>query len=416
MFIYNTWFPFNRNIDHDMILELSDSAADCGFEEFIIDDGWQIGYGDWDIDSEKFPNGLKVVFDHIKSNGMKPGLWISLAGAERSSNVFKKHPKWFVEDPDNDVTCLHVETDQGLTGCMSTGWKDYIGDIIVDLVDKHGLAYAKLDFAIVTSGYMHNDKISGCYAKDHPNHSDRAESFEVNYRQAMNLFDDLHKKAPDLFIDCTYETMGKHNTIDYGVIKHAEGDWLSNIQEDGPIGPLRVRKFAWLRSPAIPASTLVMGNLRIDADDYELSLKSLAGALPIFLGDPRELSKSKRKNIKDWSDWLKDLQKRHSYMSFRQDLPGFGEPQEGAWDGYQRINTETKSGGLVGVFRHGSYESERVVTVNYLHPEKVYEIRKGKTGKLIVKMTGRDLKIKGFKVELKEMYDGELFEIRYPKT
>ena len=33
---------------------------------------------------------------------------------------------------------------------------------------------------------------------------------------------------------------------------------------------------------------------------------------------------------------------------FRQDLAGFGEPREGQWDGYQRINTETQSGGLVG--------------------------------------------------------------------
>ncbi len=47
------------------------------------------------------------------------------------------------------------------------------------------------------------------------------------------------------------------------------------------------------------------------------------------------------------------MQDRHDYMMYRQDLAGFGEPQEGQWDGFQRINTDTKSGGIVGVFRQG---------------------------------------------------------------
>lgn len=36
-------------------------------------------------------------------------------------------------------------------------------------------------------------------------------------------------------------------------------------------------------------------------------------------------------------------------MSYRQDLANFGEPMEGHWDGYQRINFDTKSGGIIGV-------------------------------------------------------------------
>ncbi len=57
-------------------------------------------------------------------------------------------------------------------------------------------------------------------------------------------------------------------------------------------------------------------------------------------------------------------------MSYRQDLAGFGEPMNGMWDGFQRINVTDHSGGIVGVFRQGSHEEERVVTINYLNPEK----------------------------------------------
>lgn len=42
----------------------------------------------------------------------------------------------------------------------------------------------------------------------------------------MKMFDDLHAEAPDLFIDCTFETAGKLQLMDYGIAKHAEGNWL----------------------------------------------------------------------------------------------------------------------------------------------------------------------------------------------
>ncbi|WP_332367596.1 hypothetical protein [Spirosoma telluris] len=42
------------------------------------------------------------------------------------------------------------------------------------------------------------------------------------------------------------------------------------------------------------------------------------------------------------------MENKHQIMSYRQDLAGFGEPMDGMWDGFQRINTETKKGGIVG--------------------------------------------------------------------
>ncbi|MEJ0104550.1 MAG: alpha-galactosidase [Bacteroidota bacterium] len=55
-------------------MDLAKAAAAAGMKEFVIDDGWESNFGDWEIDTKKFPNGLKPVFDYIKSLGMKPGL------------------------------------------------------------------------------------------------------------------------------------------------------------------------------------------------------------------------------------------------------------------------------------------------------------------------------------------------------
>lgn len=411
LFVYNTWNPFRKNVSENLIRELAQAAASCGVEEFVIDDGWQTNRGDWEIDRAKFPGGLKPVFDHIVSLGMKPGLWISLTSADTTSRVYHEHPEWFIRDRSGRPENLHSENSVQVTACLATGWYDHIKSVILNLVKEHGLAYVKLDLTIVASAYVYDPEKSGCYAKDHPLHRDREESFLVLYRRCMDLFDDLHRQAPNLFIDCTFETWGGLQLIDYALVEHAEGDWLSNIEEPFPRGSLRARNLAWRRTPAIPAGALVIGNLTLDDPGRETELLSLAGTLPILLGDPRKIPQAERMKLKTWADWLRKMETKHRYFLFRQDFPGFGEPREGYWDGWARINTDTGSGGIFGVFRQGGAESERTVVLPGLAPERNYIIRRGPDGKIVGHFNGRELAAKGLSVRLADPYGAALFEV-----
>jgi len=345
--------------------------------------------------------------------GMKPGLWVSVGSASSKSNVFKQHPEWFARDKNGNFANLHIDqaVDEIRSACYSTGWKDYIKDVLLKLAVDYGLEYLKLDFAVVSSAYVFNVENSGCYSTEHSGHKDHHESMYANYERMWELFDELHAIKPNLFIDCTFETMGGLQMIDYAMLKHAEGNWLSNFEGDkGEKTDLRVRNMAWWRSPAIPATALVIGNPQMQDKGWEMHIKSLAGALPIMLGDPRKLSPNDLKKYRAYADWLQSMQNKYDIMSFRQDLSGFGEPMEGRWDGFQRINSDTHSGGIVGAFRHGSAESKRTITINGLDPAKTYEV-KSMDGQLVVNSTGEKLKKKGFELNLQDKYSGELFEI-----
>jgi alpha-galactosidase len=410
-FVYNTWVPFNQNINEKLIRELARSAADAGMKEFVIDDGWQENYGDWIVDKKKFPNGLKPVFDYIKSLGMKPGLWVSVGSASPDSKVFKEHPEWFVRDQSGKLASLHIDNEiNRYTACFSTGWYDYIKKILLELSVDFGLEYMKLDFAVVVSPYRYDHMASGCYAQDHPGHRDHNESLYTNYERVWQLFDELHTAKPNLFIDFTFEAAGGLQLIDYAMLKHAEGDWLSNFNGPGEKIDLRIRNMAWWRSPSIPATALVIGNPEMQDSLWELHLKSLAGALPIMLGDPRKLSPGDLVKYRAYADWLQLMDRRYSTMTYRQDLPGFGEPMEGMWDGFQRINRETKAGGIIGVFRQGSAELSRWVTVQGLDPNRTYLVKE-MDGTIIAIATGKELDGVGFQVSLKQFYDGRLFEV-----
>ncbi len=410
VFVYNTWVPFQKDINEKLVMELAKSAADAGMKEFIIDDGWAENYGDWVIDKKKFPNGLKPVFDYIRSLGMKPGLWVSVGSASTSSNVYRAHPEWFVLDEKQQPANLHMEDTAMLTACFGTGWYGYIKDVLMTLCLEYGLEYVKLDFTVVTSPYRFDNKTTGCFASNHQGHKDHNESLYTSYESVWKLFDELHAAKPGLFIDCTFETMGGLQLIDYAMLKHAEGNWLSNFNGPEAKVDLRIRNMAWWRSPAMPATALVIGNPEMQDTAWDLHVKSLAGALPIMLGDPRKLSVADFKKYKAYAKWQQLMENRYGIMAYRQDLPGFGEPKEGMWDGFQRINTDSGNGGIIGIFRHGALQSKQLVTINYLLPHKFYTV-KTIDGKMITRKTGLDLQTKGFEVTIKKLYDGELFEV-----
>ncbi len=298
------------------------------------------------------------------------------------------------------------------TSCFGTLWVEYIRDVVNRLCSEYGLAYTKLDFAIAASAYVNDPSISGCYATDHPLHRDREESYLVIYERLMDLFDQLHKVNPKLFIDCTFETAGKLQLMDYAIAMHADGNWLSNFEEPSPTGPLRIRQMAWWRSPAVPAGSLVIGNSAMDDPDFEFALKSLIGTLPIVLGDPRKIPEEGRARIREWSLWMQSMQKKYDYMSFRRDLPGFGEPREGAWDGWMRINNDTKGGGIIGVFRQGALENSRQIFLKGIDPDRQYVISLAPLGEQVLRASGKALMEEGYRVEIPGLYDGNIYEIK----
>lgn len=111
--------PFNRNklrpvhlntwegiyFDHvpDYICEMATQAAEIGVERFIIDDGWFKGrnddkssLGDWTLDTNKYPDGLKPVIEHVNQLGMEFGIWVEPEMVNPDSDLFRTHPEWLL--------------------------------------------------------------------------------------------------------------------------------------------------------------------------------------------------------------------------------------------------------------------------------------------------------------------------------
>ncbi|MBQ8696689.1 MAG: alpha-galactosidase [Clostridia bacterium] len=92
----NTWGDRNgiSRVCRDFVLREVDTAKELGVDIVQIDDGWQVGRtgdpaiydehglrhfdGDfWEINAERFPNGIREVTDYAEKDGVKVGLWFA---------------------------------------------------------------------------------------------------------------------------------------------------------------------------------------------------------------------------------------------------------------------------------------------------------------------------------------------------
>lgn len=415
LFLYDSWIPFLTDIREDLLEDLALRASKSGFDTLAVDYGWSSNQGDWKVNTRKFPNGLAPLYQRSRNRGMHAGIWMSIAMVDADSDTHARHPEWLVTDDNGVALNIHGLAKEMVSTCLGTGWYDHIRDAIFRTIREFDLRYLKLDFAAATSAYIHQPERAGCRAKNHSGHRDREESIVVAHERMAALADEIRREFPQLYLDITFEAWGKLQQIDYALIQHAHGDWLSNISEPSPSGALQMRTLAWSRSVALPTSAMIIGNLKASDPMVDLNMASLSGAIPVMLGDLRLVDDKQSARLRAWAQWFRHAQGRHDILKFRQDLPGFGEPTHGQWDGYARINTETQSGGIVGIFRESAAENTRTVMVDGLHPQRSYRILRAPEGNHVATMTGQHLAATGLPVTILERTGGQAFELSWER-
>ena len=98
---YTSWYDHYQEIDE---LKLITDLA--GLDEmpakpdiFQIDDGFETFVGDWfDIDPDKFPDGLHSVVKNISRRDMTAGIWLAPFVCEKESKLYREHGDWLLRD------------------------------------------------------------------------------------------------------------------------------------------------------------------------------------------------------------------------------------------------------------------------------------------------------------------------------
>jgi alpha-galactosidase len=217
--LYNSWEATEFNVDEAGQIALAEKAASIGAERFVIDDGWfgqrkvdNAGLGDWYVNQQKFPHGLKPVIDRVHSLGMDFGIWVEPEMVNPDSDLYRKHPEWAMNFPGRPRT---EERNQLLLNLARKDVADYVYSFLDKLVSENDIAFLKWD-------YNRNWAEPGWDAVP----VDEQKKIYVAY--VDNLYDILSRlraKHPKLEIE---SCSGGGGRVDLGILRYTDEVWPSD--------------------------------------------------------------------------------------------------------------------------------------------------------------------------------------------
>jgi len=217
--LYNSWEATEFNVDEAGQMALAEKAARLGVERFVVDDGWfgqrnndHAGLGDWYVNPQKFPHGLKPLIDRVHSLGMDFGLWVEPEMVNPDSDLYRKHPDWVMNFPGRPRT---EGRNQLVLNLARDDVKDYIFSWLDRLVTDNDIALLKWDY---------NRNWSEPGWPEAP----LADQKKIWVRYVQNLYeilDRLRGKHPRLEIEgCS----GGGARVDLGMLRRVDQVWPSD--------------------------------------------------------------------------------------------------------------------------------------------------------------------------------------------
>jgi len=344
--IYNSWEATEFNVSEEGQMALAEKAAALGIDRFVMDDGWfgqrkddHAGLGDWYVNSQKFPHGLKPLIDRVHALGMDFGLWVEPEMVNPDSDLYRKHPDWVLNFPGRPRSELR---NQLVLNLARSDVRDYILAFLDKLVTENDIAFLKWD-------YNRNWSEPGW------DQLPPAEQKKVYVEFTRNLYAvlaELKKRHPKLEIE---SCSGGGGRVDLGILQYADEVWPSDntdpfdrlTQQDG---------FTYAYTPQIMMAWVtdsphdLEGQRRVTSLQYRM-LSSMQGSLGIGA------------NITKWNDEEMATAKRliaayHQVQAtiVQGDLYRLISPRNGSeFSATQTVNRD-KSQSVVFAFIHSTQE------------------------------------------------------------
>jgi len=95
------YYYFTKVHDKDLIENLNyfeKNRDEFSIDLFQLDDGYQENIGDYLLLNEKFNDGLVPLFLKVQEIGFRAGIWTAPFFATKKSELFKRHPDWFLQN------------------------------------------------------------------------------------------------------------------------------------------------------------------------------------------------------------------------------------------------------------------------------------------------------------------------------
>mgnify|MGYP001443628341 CR=1 FL=1 len=334
----------------------------CGFNK--EKGSWWENVGNWTVDKERFPDGLKAVADAVHATGAKFMVWFEPERVKSGTQFDVEHPEWLLKIPGSDNRLFN------LGNLEARAW---LINYISDFIEKQGIDYYRQDFNFDPMPYW--------TANDKPG---RIGISEIRHIEGLYAFwDGLLNRFPNLLID---NCASGGRRIDLETTSRSTPLWRTDYQYGEPNGyqchTMGLNLYLPLHGTAI-----------YKTDNY--TFRSGLGATAVSNWEITGKNSEPIPAIQ---------QKIAEFKRFRPYFYGDYYPltpvstRDNSWMAYQ-LNRPSENDGIIMAFRRGDCESETITVkpggldknAKYELFFEDYDIRITKTGSEI--MNGIELSI-----------------------
>ena len=217
--IYNSWEATEFNVNEAGQMALAEKAAALGIDRFVMDDGWfgqrkndHAGLGDWYVNPQKFPHGLKPLIDKVHSLGMDFGLWFEPEMVNPDSDLYRKHPEWVLNFKGRPET---EQRNQLVLNLARPDVRAYVFGFLDKLLTENDIAFLKWD-------YNRNWSEPGW---DQLPPDERKEVYVAFTRNLYAILEELRRKHPTVEIE---SCSGGGGRVDLGILRYVDEVWPSD--------------------------------------------------------------------------------------------------------------------------------------------------------------------------------------------
>ena len=211
----STYFDFNEQ----KLLKFAANAKALGVELLMLDDGWfgerngdTSSLGDWFVNVQKFPQGLRPLIDSVHAMEMKFGLWFEPEMISRRSELFSQHPDWILNAGQQPLS-------EGRTQYILDLGREEVRDNILtqlsEFLASHPIDYIKWD--------MNRNMTEVGSSTAHP-----ACQQETAHRYILGVYallDALTTRFPHILFECC---AGGGGRFDPGMLYYMPQAWVSD--------------------------------------------------------------------------------------------------------------------------------------------------------------------------------------------
>ncbi|HGJ67231.1 TPA: alpha-galactosidase, partial [bacterium] len=155
---------------------------------YVNETGWP-NTGTWEIDTKRFPRGLKAINDHAHSKGVKIIVWFEPERVTPGTWLYENHPEWLL-----GMTLLNLGNPEA---------KEWLINHVDKMINEQGIDLYRSDYNIDPLGFWRNNDAE-----------DRQGITEIRYVEGfLAYWDELRRRHPGMLID-TCASGGRRNDLE----------------------------------------------------------------------------------------------------------------------------------------------------------------------------------------------------------